>query len=116
MKDVRKAVEKQTRRMIEKNPRYKRTRAFWQSLYEMRDWWGVMLPLSAWVGWRTYRKERRKVVEQRHHAQKTASTSPSHQKKKNTQAKKQTSKRVEKPTEKRTEKPTKKRRRFSLRR
>jgi hypothetical protein len=47
MKDVRKAVEKQTRRMIEKNPRYKRTRAFWQSLYEMRDWWGVMLPLSA---------------------------------------------------------------------
>ena len=101
MKDVRKAVEKQTRRMIEKNPRYKRTRAFWQSLYEMRDWWGVMLPLSAWVGWRTYRKERRKVVEQRHRAQKATTTSPSQPEKKQKQTKKQTKKRTEKQTEKR---------------
>jgi hypothetical protein len=40
-------------------------RIFWESLNEMRPWWPVLLPLLIWVGWRTYRRERAKVLAKR---------------------------------------------------
>jgi hypothetical protein len=39
-------------------------RLFWDNLDEMRPWWPVLLPLLAWVGWRTYRRERAALLEQ----------------------------------------------------
>jgi len=33
-------------------------RLFWDNLSAMRPWWPVLLPLLAWVGWRTYQRER----------------------------------------------------------
>jgi hypothetical protein len=38
---------------------------FWQELKSMESWWPILLPFLAWVGWRTYRKERRKVLRER---------------------------------------------------
>jgi hypothetical protein len=46
-------------------------RIFWANLYEMRPWWPVLLPLLAWVGWRTYKRERAAVL-----AQYTSSSNP----------------------------------------
>jgi hypothetical protein len=37
-------------------------RLFWDSLAAMRPWWPVLLPLLAWIGWRTYRDERARVL------------------------------------------------------
>jgi hypothetical protein len=37
-------------------------RLFWDSFSEMRPWWPVLLPLLAWVGWRTYQRERAAVL------------------------------------------------------
>jgi predicted negative regulator of RcsB-dependent stress response len=34
-------------------------RLFWRDLNEMRNAWWFLLPLLVWVGWRTYRNERR---------------------------------------------------------
>lgn len=42
---------------------------FWHNLQEMRPWWPILLPLLAWVGWRTYRAERQKVRRERARAQ-----------------------------------------------
>jgi hypothetical protein len=33
-------------------------RLFWHNLYSLRPWWPVLLPLLAWLGWRTYQRER----------------------------------------------------------
>jgi hypothetical protein len=40
-------------------------RLFWEALYDMRPWWPILLPLLAWTGWRTYRRERAKVLARR---------------------------------------------------
>jgi hypothetical protein len=40
-------------------------RIFWGSLNDMRPWWPILLPLLALVGWRTYRRERARVLAQR---------------------------------------------------
>ena len=40
-------------------------RIFWENLNEMRPWWPILLPLLAWVGWRTYRRERARVLARR---------------------------------------------------
>jgi hypothetical protein len=40
-------------------------RLFWESLYDMRPWWPILFPLLAWVGWRSYRRERTKVLARR---------------------------------------------------
>ena len=36
-------------------------RLFWDNLRAMRPWWPVLLPLLAWIGWRTYQRERASV-------------------------------------------------------
>ena len=40
-------------------------RIFWGSLSDMRPWWPILLPLLALVGWRTYRRERARVLARR---------------------------------------------------
>ena len=35
--------------------------AFWRELQSVERFWPVVLPLLAWVGWRTYRTERHKA-------------------------------------------------------
>jgi hypothetical protein len=40
-------------------------RLFWEALDDMRPWWPILLPLLAWVGWRTYRRERASVLARR---------------------------------------------------
>ena len=40
-------------------------RIFWENLNEMRPWWPILLPLLAWVGWRTYWHERARVLNRR---------------------------------------------------
>jgi hypothetical protein len=37
-------------------------RAFWEGLNAMRPWWPVLLPLLAWIGWRTYQRERTELL------------------------------------------------------
>lgn len=37
-------------------------RLFWDNLLVMRPWWPVLLPLLTWIGWRTYQRERARVV------------------------------------------------------
>jgi hypothetical protein len=46
-------------------PLLKQAQQYWQRLQEMHDWWPLLLPLLAWVGWRTYRKERAQVLRAR---------------------------------------------------
>lgn len=36
-----------------------------RNLAVFAEWWPVVLPLLVWVGWRTYRGERRKVLRER---------------------------------------------------
>jgi hypothetical protein len=31
----------------------------------MRPWWPVLFPLLLWIGWRSYQKERARVLVQR---------------------------------------------------
>ncbi len=40
-------------------------RLFWENLNTMRPWWPVLFPLLLWVGWRSYQKERARVLVQR---------------------------------------------------
>ncbi|HEU5012400.1 MAG TPA: hypothetical protein VFT66_07640 [Roseiflexaceae bacterium] len=50
-------------------------RLFWHNFLEARPWWPVLVPLMLWVGWRSYRRERRKYfAEQRKLAAKRAVT------------------------------------------
>ena len=44
------------------SPPFIPVRLFWDNLYALRDWWPVLLPLLAWIGWRTYRSEREAVL------------------------------------------------------
>jgi len=37
-------------------------RTFWNSLREFQDWWPVLIPLLLWIGWRTYQRERARVL------------------------------------------------------
>lgn len=46
-------------------PLLRHAQQFWRTLHEMHDWWPLLLPLLAWVGWRTYRKERTHVLQAR---------------------------------------------------
>jgi hypothetical protein len=39
-------------------------RLFWNNLNALRPWWPVLLPLLAWIGWRTYRRERARYLSQ----------------------------------------------------
>lgn len=43
----------------------RRITAFLDDLEKTEAWWPVVLPLLAWVGWRTYHNERRKILEER---------------------------------------------------
>jgi len=49
---------------IERLPHMPQMRLFWHDLNEMRNAWWFLLPLLAWVGWRTYRNERRELRRQ----------------------------------------------------
>ncbi len=40
-------------------------RLFWEALDDMRPWWPILLPLLAWVGWGSYRRERSRVLARR---------------------------------------------------
>jgi hypothetical protein len=42
-------------------PELARVRRFWEALDDMRAWWPIILPLLILVGWRTYRRERRRL-------------------------------------------------------
>ena len=33
-------------------------RAFWDALFELEDWWPLLIPVLLWVFWRTYQRER----------------------------------------------------------
>jgi len=50
---------------IDDMPIIQQGRKYWEKLEKERGWWPVLLPLLAWVGWSTYRKERRKVLQER---------------------------------------------------
>jgi hypothetical protein len=39
-------------------------RLFWNNLNALRPWWPVLLPLLAWIGWRTYRREHARYLSQ----------------------------------------------------
>ncbi len=52
-------------KQIEKVSFVEPTRKFWNDLESLREWWVILLPFLAWVGWRTYRTERRKVLAER---------------------------------------------------
>jgi hypothetical protein len=54
------------RQNLDQMPLLRVVKAFWDELADMRDWWPLVLPLLFWVGWRTYRKERRQVLHKRH--------------------------------------------------
>jgi hypothetical protein len=45
-------------------PQLRGVQMFWQNLQDFGDW-RLLLPLLLWVGWRTYRTERRKVLRER---------------------------------------------------
>jgi hypothetical protein len=47
-------------------------RTFWQNMQDFGDWW-LLVPLLLWVGWRTYRTERRKVLRERTKREQAAS-------------------------------------------
>jgi di/tricarboxylate transporter len=50
-------------------------RLFWHNFLEARPWWPVLIPLMVWVGWRSYKRERRRYfAEQRKLAAKRAVT------------------------------------------
>jgi hypothetical protein len=57
--DTRSRLLALTRLPIERLPYMPQMRLFWRDLNEMRNAWWFLLPLLAWVGWRTYRNERR---------------------------------------------------------
>lgn len=42
-------------------PYVRPVQAFWHDLQAVDSLWPVVLPLLAWVGWRTYQAERRKI-------------------------------------------------------
>lgn len=46
---------------IERIPYLHQLRVFWRDLEAERDWWPVLVPVLIWIGWRTYRNERRKL-------------------------------------------------------
>ncbi|MCG8346723.1 MAG: hypothetical protein MI924_02945 [Chloroflexales bacterium] len=46
---------------IERIPYLHQLRIFWRDLESERDWWPILIPVLAWIGWRTYRNERRKL-------------------------------------------------------
>lgn len=43
-------------------PQLVSARLFAENVVALRPWWPVLLPLLAWVGWRTYRSERAAVL------------------------------------------------------
>ncbi len=45
---------------------------FWDNLEDRRGWWILILPLLGWSGWRSYRKERKKVLRKRRVAEQKA--------------------------------------------
>jgi hypothetical protein len=45
--------------MVVERLRLRRAQAFANDLLSLEDYWPVLIPLLAWVGWRTYRRERR---------------------------------------------------------
>jgi hypothetical protein len=53
------------RQQFDQVPLARQARSYWGILGELRDWWFLVLPLLAWVGWRTYRSERRSVLNAR---------------------------------------------------
>lgn len=52
------------RMQIERLPYTPQIRLFRRDLNEMRNTWWFLLPLLAWIGWRTYRNERRELRRQ----------------------------------------------------
>jgi hypothetical protein len=45
----------------------------------MREWWPVVLPLLAFVGWRTYHAERKQVEREKREAAQQAAPTPAPQ-------------------------------------
>lgn len=50
---------------LETIPLWRTLRGFWNELTRAPGEWILVLPLLVWIGWRTYRKERKKVLKQR---------------------------------------------------
>lgn len=59
-------------RQLNSTPLWHQVRRFWHELDAMQGGWLLVLPLLLWVGWRTYRKERKKVLKQRMTRQKNS--------------------------------------------
>jgi hypothetical protein len=57
-------IQKAVQKKADEHPAIEEIRTFWNNLQELRDWWPLLLPVFAWIGWHTYRTERRKVRKQ----------------------------------------------------
>lgn len=53
------------RDQLERLPYAGELRRFVRNLYELREWWLILVPFLFWVGWRTYHAERRTILRQR---------------------------------------------------
>jgi hypothetical protein len=49
---------------LNQTPQLGRARYYWQNMQDAGEWW-LLVPLLLWIGWRTYRTERRKVLRER---------------------------------------------------
>src|SRR5262245_60690963 len=49
-------------------PQLAPVRQFWEGLDDMRPWWLLVLPLLILFGWRSYRRERARVLSRRRKA------------------------------------------------
>lgn len=48
--------------LIERVPLAVRLRTFARDFFASYQWWGYFVPLLLWIGWRTYKQERRIVL------------------------------------------------------
>lgn len=62
--DTRRPKQTLVTHVIDYIPYSSQVRTFHHNLAELREWWPVLLPLLAWIGWHTYRAERRKVLKE----------------------------------------------------
>jgi hypothetical protein len=54
------------RQNLDQMPLLRVVKSYLDELTDMRDWWPLVLPLLLWIGWRTYRKERQQVLQERY--------------------------------------------------
>ncbi len=55
-------VEHIAQQQFDQIPELAPLRDFWRHWKSLQDWWLFLVPLLAWIGWHTYRKERQKIL------------------------------------------------------